>query len=140
MRIIEPLFPGYIFIRCNLAQCYDQIRYTSGISSLVHFGHNIPTVPTEVVEELRQYFEAGETLDLEDGLKEGAEVTVAEGAFLGSRGIVVRLRPAKQRVQILLDLLGRTTVAEMDCKSLTVENRCLAKLIPALAMSAGLNR
>jgi len=38
---------------------------------------------------------------VEDHLYPGAEVTVAEGAFLGFAGIVVRLLPARQRVQIL---------------------------------------
>jgi transcriptional antiterminator RfaH len=90
-------------------------------------------VPDPIIDELRQCFEAEEPLSVQDRLYPGAEVTVAEGAFLGYRGIVVRLMPAKQRVQILLDFLGRTTVAEVDRKSLTLENSCLADLVPTLA-------
>jgi hypothetical protein len=41
--------------------------------------------------------------------------------------------PAKQRVQILLDFLGRTTVTEVDRKSLTVEDSCVADMVPLLA-------
>jgi hypothetical protein len=63
-------------------------------------------------------------------------VTVAEGAFLGYTGIVVRLLPARQRVQILLDFLGRTTVAEVERKSLTTENHSVADLVPSLAVTA----
>ncbi len=70
---------------------------------------------------------------VEDRLHPGMEVTVAEGAFLGSQGIVVRVLPAKQRVQILLEFLGRTTLTEVDRKSLTVDNRTLADLMPHLA-------
>jgi hypothetical protein len=43
--------------------------------------------------------------------------------------------PAKHRVQILLDFLGRTTIAEVDRNALTVKDRCLADLMPALARS-----
>lgn len=133
VRVIEPLFPGYIFVRCVLAEHADLIRYVSGVSSLVHFGQKTPAVPDEVVEELRQCFAAGEPMDVEDRLQAGMEVTVAEGVFLGSRGVVVRVFPARQRVQILLDFLGRTTLAEVERGALTVENRCMASLMPALA-------
>jgi transcriptional antiterminator RfaH len=133
VRVVEPLFPCYIFVRCRLEEGIDAIRYVTGISSLVHFGHKIPVVPDAVIEELRQCFESEEPMAVEDRLVPGAEVTVAEGAFMGSHGIVVRMLPAKQRVQILLDFLGRTTLTEVDRKSLTVENRCMADLMPSLA-------
>lgn len=133
VRVIEPLFPCYVFIRCNLAEQLDQVRYINGISSLVHFGQRIPAVPDHVVDELRQCFESEEPMLVEDRLSPGAEVTVAEGAFLGSHGIVVRVLPAKQRVQILLDFLGRTTLTEVDRKSLSVDNQTLADLMPNLA-------
>jgi len=103
------------------------------VSGLVHFGYGIPVVPDEVIDELRQCFEAEEPLTVQDRLYPGAEVMVAEGPFLGSHGVVVRLMPARQRVQILLDFLGRTTVAEVERKSLTLENSCLADLVPTLA-------
>ena len=133
VRVIEPLFPGYIFVRCVLEDHVDHIRYVSGVSSLVRFGQRIPAVPDEVVEELRQCFASGEPMLVEDRLQAGMEVMVAEGAFLGSRGVVVRVFPARQRVQILLDFLGRTTLAEVDRGALTVEERSMASLMPALA-------
>jgi transcriptional antiterminator RfaH len=134
VRVIEPLFPGYLFVRCCLAEKLDEIRHTNGISSLVHFGLQIPSVPDETVEELRRCFESEEPMAVEDRLLVGSEVVVAEGALLGSRGIVVRVLPAKRRVQILLEFLGRTTLTEVERKSVTVEDRSMADLMPALAM------
>jgi transcription antitermination factor NusG len=122
-----------VFARFCIGEQLDQIRYVNGVSNLVHFGHRIPVVPEPIIEELRQCFEAEEPLEVQDRLYPGAEVLVGEGAFLGFCGVVVRLMPAKQRVQILLDFLGRMTVAEVDRKSLTLENSCLADLIPPLA-------
>src|SRR6266567_4620484 len=133
VRVIEPLFPCYLFVHCTLDNRLDEIRYVTGVSSLVHFGNEIPVVPDLVIEELRQCFETEEPMSVEDRLYPGAEVTVAEGAFLGFRGIIVRLS-ARQRVQILLDFLGRTTVTEVDRKSLTLEDSCVADLVPLLAM------
>src|SRR2546430_1851078 len=45
VRVIEPLFPCYIFVRCHLEERIDEIRYINGISSFVHFGQRIPSVP-----------------------------------------------------------------------------------------------
>jgi transcriptional antiterminator RfaH len=134
--VVEPLFPCYLFVRCSLGEGLDEIRYVNGVSSLVHFGDKIPAVPEPVIDELRQCFETEEPMAVEDRLYPGAEVSVAEGAFQGFGGIVVRLLPARQRVQILLEFLGRTTVAEVERKSLTTENYSVATLVPTLAKAA----
>ncbi|HWW02556.1 MAG TPA: transcription termination/antitermination NusG family protein [Candidatus Acidoferrum sp.] len=44
VRVIEPLFPCYVFVRCALEDHLDQIRYVNGVSSVVHFGQRIPGV------------------------------------------------------------------------------------------------
>jgi transcriptional antiterminator RfaH len=133
VRVVEPLFPCYLFVKCCLGESLDDIRYVNGVSSLVHFGQKIPVVAESIIDELRQCFEAEEPMSVEDGLYPGAEVIVAEGAFLGFSGIVVRFLPAKQRVQILLEFLGRTTIAEVERKTLTTENHSVAALVPRLA-------
>jgi hypothetical protein len=68
----------------------------------------------------------------------GAEVKIAEGVFMGFSGVVVRALSASQRVQLLLDFLGRVTLAEVDRRTLTVENRCVADLLPFLASPGAL--
>ena len=132
VRVIEPLFPCYIFVRCQLEECVDEIRYVNGVSSLVHFGQGIPPVPDQVIDELRDCFESEDPMAVQEPLRIGAEVTVAEGVFLGAHGVVVRVLPSKQRVQILLDFLGRTTLAEVNRNSLYVQDKCMADLVPAL--------
>ena len=136
VRVVEPLFPCYLFVRCHLADQVEMVRYATGISSLVHFGSKIPTVSDEVIEDLRRCFESEEPMAVRDPMRIGSEVRVAEGSLLGSQGIVVRLMPARQRVQILLDFLGQTTLAEVDRKSLVVEDESVADLMPRLAMAA----
>src|ERR1700678_1104208 len=97
MRVVEPLFPCYIFVRCVLEKHLDHIRHVTGVSSLVHFGQRIPAVPDAAIDELKQCFEAEEPMAMEDGLKAGAEVTIVEGAFMGFSGMVVRTLSAGQR-------------------------------------------
>ncbi len=136
VRVVESLFPCYIFVRCNVEQKADEIRYISGMSSLVRFGDKIAVVPDGVIEDLTRCFDTDEPLTVEDRLNSGSEVTVAGGAFMGFHGIVLRVLPAKQRVQVMLDFLGRTTMAEVDRISLKTDRR-ISDLVPTLA-AAGL--
>jgi transcription antitermination factor NusG len=102
------------------------------MSSLVRFGDKIAVVPDGVIEELAECFRHDEPLPVEDELNSGTEVTVAGGAFMGFSGVVLRVLPAKQRVHVLLDFLGRTTMAEVDRTTLRTDRR-MAELVPMLA-------
>jgi transcriptional antiterminator RfaH len=133
MRVVEPLFPCYIFVHCSLAESLDDIRHVNGISSLVHFGKRVPVVPDVAIDELRRCFETEEPMPVSDGLEIGAEVIIAGGAFLGYSAKVVRALPAVRRVQILLDFLGRPTLAEADRSSLKLLNHQVAVRLPLLA-------
>src|SRR5580692_9057764 len=102
VRISEPLFPCYIFIR-------------------------------SVIEELRECFEGQETMNVEDRISPGDEVLLADGAFAGMHAFVLRVMPAKRRIQVLLDVLGRPTPAEIDESSAIIERNAVADLVPFLA-------
>src|SRR5580693_5580377 len=78
VRVVEPLFPCYMFVRCILENYFDEIRHVSGISSLVHFGRKIPAVPESAMVELKQCFESEEPMVVEDGVIPGTEVQIAE--------------------------------------------------------------
>jgi transcriptional antiterminator RfaH len=132
MRVTESLFPCYVFVKCVLEDKADEIRYVNGVSSLVNFGRQIPAVPGSVVAELVENFSEGEPLDVKDGLRAGDEVVVGCGAFAGMRASVVRLMPARQRVEVLLEMLGRPTVVEVDRWSVVAERESIAGMAPFL--------
>jgi transcriptional antiterminator RfaH len=133
VRVSEPLFPCYIFFRCLIDEKLGEIQRTSGVSTVVHFAHKIPKIADTVIEELKECFEGEETMTVEDRLSPGDEVIVAEGAFRGMRAFVLRVMPARRRVQVLLDVLGRPTPAELDENSVVVEGNGVANLVPMLA-------
>ncbi len=134
-RVIEPLFPGYIFVRCVIAETLQDIQRTSGISSLVHFGDRIPTVSDVVIGELQECFQADAPLALDDRLAPGDEVVLGDGAFAGMRAFVLRIMPARQRVQVLLDILGGPTPVEVDRGSVVLERDSVADRAPVLAFA-----
>jgi transcriptional antiterminator RfaH len=133
MRVVEPLFPCYIFVRCSIDKTLNEIRYSNGVSSIVHFADKIPTVADSVIEELQQCFDTEETMTVEEQLVPGAEVVLAEGAFVGMQACVLRVMPARRRVQVLLDILGRPTAVEVDRRSVALEKNTVADMVPLLA-------
>lgn len=134
-NVTEPVFPGYVFVHCSLEDHIGQIRHTPGISGMVSFGDRIPQVPAEVLEDLRRCFGAEELLHLRRDPLPGDEVTVAGGAFLGMQAVVLRSWPARRRVQILLEVLGRLTPVEVDRRLLTVPRSSVADWLPELAVA-----
>jgi len=135
IRMVEPLFPGYIFVQCGCMERLNELHYTNGISSLVHFGDRIPIVADSVIAELQECFPAEEPMMVSERLAPADEVMIAEGAFAGMKAVVLRIMPARQRVQVLLDVLGRPTPVEVDRVSVVSERTTLADLAPALAAS-----
>ena len=133
-REVEPVFPCYIFVRCVLEDSFAGIQHTNGISTLVHFGKRIPRIPDSVIWELQECFRTAEAMLVQDRFAPGDEVVVSEGAFRGMRATVLRAMPARQRVQVLLEILGRPNAVEVDCALLARENRnSVADLAPMLA-------
>ena len=133
VRVIESLFPCYIFVHCVIGERQDEIQHCTGVSSLVHFGLNIPPVADAVIDELKACFEFQELMTVEKHLAPGDEVTVAHGAFAGMQAYVLRNLPARSRVQILLDILGRPTQVEVERKAVVLVKNTLADLAPVLA-------
>jgi transcriptional antiterminator RfaH len=133
MHIVEPLFPCYIFVRCVLDENFSDIRHTSGISSLVHFGQKIPAVPDSIIEELQECFEADDPMTVEDRIAPADEVIFVDGAFTGMRAFVLRIMPAKRRVQVLLEVLGGPTPVEVERSAVVLERNSLADFVPVLA-------
>ena len=139
VRVSEPLFPCYIFFRCLIDEKLDEIQRTSGVSTVIHFAHKIPKIADAVIEELKECFEGEETMTVEDRLSPGDEVVVVDGAFRGMSAFVLRVMPARKRVQVLLDVLGRPTPAEVDEDSVVNEANTVATLVPILAAPASKN-
>ena len=132
--VTEALFPGYVFAQFHFKSRLDVVRYTPAVSSIVHFGDRYPSISPEVIEELRHQFGDRELKVLPNDLLPGTEVTLTEKPFYGMQAVVLRAMPAKERVQLLLDLLGRTTQVEVSMQAVLVDrpNRWHTVLAPAV--------
>jgi transcriptional antiterminator RfaH len=133
VRVVEPLFPCYLFVRCVIDETLNAIQHTSGVNRIVHFGGKIPQVPDLVIQELQECFESDDVITIESQLVPGDEVTVAGGAFAGMSALVLKSLPGRKRVQILLEILGRATPVEVEREAVILKRNSLADLAPVLA-------
>jgi transcriptional antiterminator RfaH len=109
------------------------LQHASGVSKIVRFGDKIPQVPEAAIKELQCHFGTDDTLVVENHLTPGDAVTVTEGAFVGLDALVLKNLPARKRVQILLEVLGRPTPVEVRREALLAKRNTLAEVAPALA-------
>ena len=127
---VEALFPSYLFAWFNPAEAMQSVKSTPGISSIVSFGLWTPSISPEIINQLRADFDQNEVHEVHDDLKPGDNVTIASGPFQGFKAEVIRVLPGPQRVQVLMNMLGRTTPVEVSRNEIVAQKsvpRLLAK-------------
>lgn len=112
--VTEALFPNYLFARFNFQRDFRMIQYARGVRGVVHFGMQWPIIPDATVEELKATVGADEIHLLTMELQPGDEVQICGGTFDGLQAVVSRIMPARQRVVLLLEFLGRQTAVQID--------------------------
>jgi transcriptional antiterminator RfaH len=119
--VTEAMFPGYLFAHFQLAEMHRQVRYAHGVSGIVQFGGRYPTIDDRALAHLREQTGVAEIKELNYELSQGDAVKVVEGAFVGLEAVVTQVVPAKERVKILVDFLGRKLEAEVEHASVLLE-------------------
>lgn len=115
----EPLFPTYLFCLVDPQSAdWSDIRWTPGLCYFLGAGEELVPVSNELVAHLKQrvswWNEAGHV----PGFVPGERVVVTNGPFSGLEAIFQRYIPARQRCQVLLQLVGRLTKAELPVEVL----------------------
>lgn len=104
---IEPLFPGYLFVKLDVEQNAAPIRSTRGVVGMVRFGKEPQPVPHTIMRALLEAQSGeGSAIDPDSLFKAGDRVTLVEGPMKGLTAIV-QAKTGQDRVLLLLDLLGR---------------------------------
>ncbi len=126
--VTEALFPGYLFARFNW---YDSLRLVAGahgVSKVVNFGRRAPLIPDSVIDELRQTMGHEDLRVIPECLEPGEIVEISGGAMHGLTAVVSKVLPARKRVLVLLEFLGRQTSMEIDLAAVVPEESARARL------------
>jgi transcriptional antiterminator RfaH len=115
LPVLEPMFPRYIFFRHSKAgQGTETVRSTKGVSHVVRFGFEPATVSADMVAAI-QAFEASQnqaSLAEMSNFKAGQRVKLRHVALGNMEGLVQAV--SAKRVAVLLEILGRPTVVQVD--------------------------
>lgn len=109
----EALFPGYLFASFEFQTQFNKVRYAHGVSAVVTFGGRYPIIDGETIFFLRGADNRGELHVIPERYTPGDKVRIVEGAFRGLEALVTQVMPAKDRVRVLIEFLGRSTEIEM---------------------------
>ncbi len=113
-RKTRPYFPGYLFVHVDLGQAstiaFRWIPYSYG---LVAFCGEPAPVPDECICAIQRHL-----ADLESAgqgglpdLKAGDRLAIIDGALAGYEAILDRCLSGRQRVRVLLSMIGQRQVA-----------------------------
>ena len=111
--VTEAMFPGYLFARFELMTMHRKVQYAQGVSAIVRFADRYPTIDEDSLEQLMAHTGANGVTEMNYGLSQGDCVRISGGLFAGLDAVVVKVLPAKERVRILMDFLGRKIEAEV---------------------------
>jgi len=114
--VAKPLFPRYLFVAIDpLAQRWRAIQSTIGVVHLVCNGEHPAVLPGAVIDELiaRQNAAGFIQLDLSARFSPGDKIRVVDGVFATCLGLFDGMTD-RERVAILLDLLGRKVRVVLD--------------------------
>lgn len=112
-EVIEPLFPGYIFVKFNPEDSQGTVKSTRGVLHLVSKNGKAVDVDHKVIDDLKALGPDGILSMLGEELKVGAKIKVIRGIFAGSEGEVLKLATPQKRIAVLLTLLGAQQSVEM---------------------------
>ena len=116
----EAIFPSYVFAKFDASTDFRKVSQAIGIESIVHFGDEIPVIPENIIQDLRKHMDGKEMIVFSQPVDVGETVNIINGPMMGMEVVVTGFLPAKQRVKILVDVLGNTTTAEIDIDNLGV--------------------
>lgn len=121
VTFVEALFPNYLFARFDLSHSLNAVKHSPSVSSVVHFGLQIPVIPDGVIADLKEELDGEGICEGDRSIEEGDEVTIEYGPFLGMHAVVLRVLSPHQRVEVLLEMLGRSTPVVVDPAALTLD-------------------
>jgi transcriptional antiterminator RfaH len=119
--VAAPLFPRYVFVAIDEnSQRWRAIQSTVGVSQLVCSGEQPATMAADIVDGLRSREDDVGFVRLERRVSfaPGARVRVIDGAFEDALGLFDGMAD-RDRVSILLELLGRKVRIQLDVDLVT---------------------
>jgi transcriptional antiterminator RfaH len=110
---VEAMFPGYLFAKFVYSTQHRAVESSHGVRGIVRFGDRLATLQEEIVAALQAKAGSDEVVTIDVSPKIGQPVQFIEGPFQGLEVVVTQLLPARERIRVLLEFLGRSLEMEV---------------------------
>jgi transcriptional antiterminator RfaH len=127
--VTEALFPGYLFTRFDWKISVRRVQAVPGARGIVHFGEQWPVIPNQTMDELRQSIGSNELHTITEELVPGDAVHIVDGTLRGLRAVVSCVMPGRERIAVLMEMLGQQTTVELKASSIVKEGDKRAEVI-----------
>ena len=120
-----PLFPGYLFVKTDLApQSHLEVVKTAGAVRLIGSKQGPVPVPEETIESLKIMVSAEHPITTGPQLSKGDKVLVVNGPFAGVSGTFIRYG-GKGRVVVNIEALGQYAGVEVNQEDIEIVPKIL---------------
>jgi len=113
---VEAMFPGYLFAKFVYSTQHRAVESSHGVRGIVRFGDRLATLPETTIITLQSKAGAEEIVTVDSSPKIGQPVHIVDGPFQGLEVVVTQVLPAKERIRVLLDFLGRSLEMEVPAE------------------------
>jgi len=101
-----PMFPRYLFVRCEIPSQYRTVAYARGVKQFVSFGSGPAIVDESIVEGIRSQGQDGVLVLSECNFSAGQVVRIKEGPLHGLEAVFERQMNGAQRAVLLLKTIS----------------------------------
>jgi transcriptional antiterminator RfaH len=113
---VEAMFPGYLFAKFVYSTQHRAVESSHGVRGIVRFGDRLATLPDDTIIALQSKAGTEEVVTVDSSLKIGQPVQLIEGPFQGLEVVITQLLPARERIRVLLEFLGRSLEMEVPAE------------------------
>ena len=112
-KVIQSLFPNYIFARFDPFKSYRLVSYSTGVARVVGFNRGPYPVSDQIIEIIKRRVDTNCVVRKALHLKAGDRVRVRTGPFRDLMGIFERWTSDEGRIRVLLTLLNYDANVEL---------------------------
>jgi transcription antitermination factor NusG len=112
---LTPLFPGYIFLHIHAQpEILREIIICPGVVRILGTSEGITPLPSEVMESIKTLLASGLYVNSHTYLDRGMRVRIMDGPLAGATGILQRVQGRKRRLVVVVELMQRAVMVELE--------------------------
>jgi transcriptional antiterminator RfaH len=104
--VVGPLFPGYLFVRIDVAEQYRAVTYARGVRTIVMFGSKPAEVDPSVIDAIKNRMTSSYIMETRREFRCGQTVKIGDGPLGGLEAVFMYEMPGKDRAMLLLKTMA----------------------------------